>query len=653
MFWRSADQIGEKAGTALLDDYNKLVLANASLNEDDVDEANTIRHDANLSTDDETSADDDEDRWAGGEVDTTNPRASKKRKKAAPSTSRRRKPDADAKKSTAREKDEPSVVRKAILGKKALAYIQKMLDDTPCPRDVGHIPRKVSSSFAQLTSSELLTIATIYLYPAMQRLLDAASSSSHLRPQHLELVRLVREASLILRSNVITREQIDELATMQKEILAMISNPLLYGPEVIKPNLHLLGHMPSVLADYGPANQVWCNAFERMNGLLKKQSFSHSSVEIGVMSGFQTLFQISNRIATCELLPNSVSADRLHLLRQVHKLLHGTQQTIGGQAEQTDVVSQQVRYTRTGRAQHVYRWRGLNYKQFVDQYHSVNTPTSRLHMKGCESFPGVLFNSATNAATHIKTPGPSCSMRHQCQGDRLAFEHCQLLPQLLKAHYARVYADAIGCAIGLVGDRRAESLLPHLDELTDDIRTFSQLFLAGDRYGSANHSSASSSYVAVMYDGYFYGQVICYLEHDWRDPVSRTGDWRTNSDRQLEHHTAVCNQPLRKHSFAFIRWFEMVPSFFKAKAKDKTNKQEEFPVLFKDLYKNQIANTPCRFSIEPIPRIAYRFIPSPIVHRTVEWHVQPNQISSSVKRGDTFQAFPVPKHTHASRILAL
>ena len=45
-----------------------------------------------------------------------------------------------------------------------------------------------------------------------------------------------------------------------------------YGPERITPNIHLSLHIADSCNDYGPLYSFWCYSFERMNGVLGKQS---------------------------------------------------------------------------------------------------------------------------------------------------------------------------------------------------------------------------------------------------------------------------------------------------------------------------------------------------------------------------------------------
>ena len=61
---------------------------------------------------------------------------------------------------------------------------------------------------------------------------------------------------------------------------------VLFGKDIITPNMHMSCHLRECILDYGPLNHFWLFAFERFNGILGKLPNNNRSIETQMMKRF-------------------------------------------------------------------------------------------------------------------------------------------------------------------------------------------------------------------------------------------------------------------------------------------------------------------------------------------------------------------------------
>ena len=61
---------------------------------------------------------------------------------------------------------------------------------------------------------------------------------------------------------------------------------ILYGEDVVTPNMHMHAHLADCILDFGPMSSFWLFSFERFNGILGDQPTNNRSIEVQLMKRF-------------------------------------------------------------------------------------------------------------------------------------------------------------------------------------------------------------------------------------------------------------------------------------------------------------------------------------------------------------------------------
>ena len=144
-----------------------------------------------------------------------------------------------------------------FLSKDDFKTIQNFIDSMHVPSDIGRIPLKIESSFAGFTADQYKTWITIFSIPALCKILPS---------EHLECWRQYVLACRILCKQSLSHTEID----LADCLLLRFCNKMeiLYGKDVITPNMHLHAHLKEMILDYGPSQELWLFPLRDTTGCL-------------------------------------------------------------------------------------------------------------------------------------------------------------------------------------------------------------------------------------------------------------------------------------------------------------------------------------------------------------------------------------------------
>ena len=162
-----------------------------------------------------------------------------------------------------------------LLSSDKLSIIQQRVDSFKVPSHVGHLPRKISSGFSNMTADEWKNWTILYSLVALHDIIPN---------EHLACWEHFVSACTLLCSSTISLNEIDQAQQLLKEFLC--SAEALYGPKFFTINTHLHLHYSNVYKDYGPCYGYWLFSFERYNGILGKYHTNQKSIEIQLMRTF-------------------------------------------------------------------------------------------------------------------------------------------------------------------------------------------------------------------------------------------------------------------------------------------------------------------------------------------------------------------------------
>ena len=159
-----------------------------------------------------------------------------------------------------------------ILDNDKFVRIQAMVDSFISPGDIGRIPLKIASGFADFTAEQWIIY---YSLVALKPLL----------PFHLyNLWHTFVKACYLLCRRVISSENLMEADQLLIDYCKRYVD--IYGKDYCTPNLHLHGHLASCVKDYGPVYAFWLFPFERLNGVLGSYHNNNNSISVQVMRHF-------------------------------------------------------------------------------------------------------------------------------------------------------------------------------------------------------------------------------------------------------------------------------------------------------------------------------------------------------------------------------
>ena len=161
------------------------------------------------------------------------------------------------------------------LSPQAMFKIQEVVDSIEVPSNIGRIPSKIASGFADFTADQWKNWILVYSLVALKNRLPD--------PDFTCWAKFVN-ACRLLCAPVITSNAISQAHDLIVEYCRKFEN--LYGKEACTINMHLACHMADCIRDFGPIHTFWCFGFERMNGQLGAIPTNNRSVEVQFMRQF-------------------------------------------------------------------------------------------------------------------------------------------------------------------------------------------------------------------------------------------------------------------------------------------------------------------------------------------------------------------------------
>ena len=162
-----------------------------------------------------------------------------------------------------------------ILSTADLLTIQRRIDATSVPSDIGRIPHKIEHAFYSFTADQYKNWVLHYSIICLHGLLSS---------EYLECWRhLVLACRYLCQPILKPRDVIIADALLQK---FCSRTERLFGKEFVTPNMHMCCHLRECILDYGPLNHFWLFAFERFNGILGQLPNNNRSIETQMMKRF-------------------------------------------------------------------------------------------------------------------------------------------------------------------------------------------------------------------------------------------------------------------------------------------------------------------------------------------------------------------------------
>ena len=188
---------------------------------------------------------------------------------------------------------------KNIISAHTFSSIQKSVDSIKVPSDVGRIPGKIDSGFADFTADQWKNWIVIYSLVALK---------GRLPHEHYLCWTKFVHACTILCSPSLTPSTIAQAHTLIADYCRHFQTS--YGNSACTINIHLACHLADCVQDFGPIHTFWCFAFERMNGKLGAVPTNHLCIEVQLMRKFGDNMYI-----------NSYSYSNLSDVQEIIKLL--------------------------------------------------------------------------------------------------------------------------------------------------------------------------------------------------------------------------------------------------------------------------------------------------------------------------------------------
>ena len=159
-----------------------------------------------------------------------------------------------------------------LLNKHHFEKIQNFVDSVNVPSDIGRIPHKISSGFANFTADQFKNWVNIYSVPALFNVLPL---------EHLECW-----CHFVLACRIICKPIVDNRDVILLDTLLLRSCQkveTLYGTKAITLNMHMHCHLAEIIKRYGPVHGFWLFSFERCNGILGNQPNNNKNIEPQIM----------------------------------------------------------------------------------------------------------------------------------------------------------------------------------------------------------------------------------------------------------------------------------------------------------------------------------------------------------------------------------
>ena len=166
-------------------------------------------------------------------------------------------------------------IGRQIISESDLDNIQSSITESVVPPDIGCIPLKIKSGFADLTADELKNWVIYFSIFSMKDIL------SH---EQMECWRLFVHACRILCQKRLSFSEIKQADTLLLIFCQQIES--VYDKTEITPNMHMHAHLCECILDYGPLHGFWLFSFKRYNGVLGRIATNNCSVEHQFMQRF-------------------------------------------------------------------------------------------------------------------------------------------------------------------------------------------------------------------------------------------------------------------------------------------------------------------------------------------------------------------------------
>ena len=452
------------------------------------------------------------------------------------------------------------VVLPALLGQADLERLQEYMLACSVPRDVGQIPGKISRKMSKFKAAEWANWASIFAVPHLGELMRARAAKEGKKPKfrfegrHLKLYIELRDVAVAMRSNHCTPFSIRALECQLLRVVKTTEK--LFGPNVIKPNMHFCLHLGPMLMDLGPQQNWSCNGYERVNWQLSNLPMNIAFAETCTMRRALQVISVSHHARTrfnaCQAAGPTTAGPSAADYQMIQRVLCGEDAHV---VSNQDAVQVRSRITASGARQMTYRWmQPGEFERFK----------LALDIVGSEPYPGLLRETGSFDAT-LGSTGPATANDKRF----ISFVSKENLINYLMTHYVRSYAAE------LTATQTDEALHEKMDsavkrKTTDtevffklaqkcfhvlpDFTVYSTLDLCGQVFGSRRCASHKNSFVyADFLEGEewvpFYAQVNFYFTHAFAVPSTDMGTAPpTTTWKSVTHH------------FAHVRWFKSVAS---------------------------------------------------------------------------------------------
>ena len=184
-------------------------------------------------------------------------------------------------------------IENGLIKNKDLDTIQERIGNCILPINVGRIPRKISSSFFNLTADEWKNWTLLFSLIVLHDILPS---------EHLACWKLFVSACQIYCNSVISLTDIEKARECMDAFFR--SAEQLYGSQFLTLNIHLHLHLPECFQDYGPCYSFWLFSFERYNGILGRYHTNHRSIEIQLMQKIMENMHMKSLVNDIETIPS-------------------------------------------------------------------------------------------------------------------------------------------------------------------------------------------------------------------------------------------------------------------------------------------------------------------------------------------------------------
>ena len=167
------------------------------------------------------------------------------------------------------------LIDKEIISAADLDSVQKRIDAMSVPSDIGRIPQKIASSFYSFTADQYKNWTVHYSIICLRGFLSS---------EHMECWRHFVLACRLLCKKTLTMNEVKIADSLLVQFCR--KTEIIFGKEVITPNMHLCCHLCECILDYGPINHFWLFAFERFNGILGQLPTNNRAIEVRMMKRF-------------------------------------------------------------------------------------------------------------------------------------------------------------------------------------------------------------------------------------------------------------------------------------------------------------------------------------------------------------------------------